>query len=153
METYPVDIEPARVVRWVKAEHQRWPPALKITAVRSREVRDIPARKEFHLGDEEREDLNEIATLATLEIAPARAADGWLLRVVVEDEIGPRLPDDETADAAEQPIDLRAFDREFIRPGRGIATVTGEAEGPLARHRLVRLLHTIEHLEPSTLSP
>jgi hypothetical protein len=151
MESYPVDIDPAQVVRWVTAEHQRWPSALRITAVRSREVREIPVRQEFHLGDEEREDLNEIATLATLEIAPARAVDGWLLRVIVEDEIGPRLSDGEAADEAEQQIGLGAFYREFIRPGRGHATVTGEAAGRQGLHRLTRLLQTIEHVEPLSL--
>jgi hypothetical protein len=37
-------------------------------ARRSWQVREIPARRELRLGDEEREDLSEIATIATLEI-------------------------------------------------------------------------------------
>jgi hypothetical protein len=65
---------------------------LKVGARCSREVREIPVRPELHVGDEEREDLIEIATVATLEITPAHAADGWLLRIVVEDEIGPASP-------------------------------------------------------------
>jgi hypothetical protein len=147
MESYPVDLEPAQVVRWVRVEHQRWPSAFRITATRSQEVREIPVRQELHLGDDEREDLSEIATLATLQIAPAHAADGWLLRIVVEDEIGPRLSEGKTADGAEHEIDIGAFYREFIRPGRGNATVTGEVENPQARHRLTRLLQTIEHVQ------
>ncbi len=114
METYPVDIDPAQVVRWVKAEHERSPSTFKISARRSREVREIPVRREFHLGDEEREDLSEIAIVATLEIAPAHAAEGWLLRIVVEDEIGPRISDREMRNEGEQPIDLGTFYQEFI---------------------------------------
>ncbi len=144
MEIYPVDIDPAQVVRWVKAEHESSPSKFKIAARRSREVREIPVRGELHLGDEEREDLSEIATIATLEIAPAHAADGWLLRIVVEDEIGPRIFDGEMASEGEQPIDLGTFYHEFIRPGRGSANITGEVEGPAAKARLARLLHTIE---------
>jgi len=98
----------------------------------------------LHLGDEEREDLNEIATVATLEIAPGHAADGWLLRIVVEDEIGPSISDGESASAAEQQIDLGTFYHEFIRSGRGNANITGEVEGAEAGARLAYLLQSIE---------
>jgi len=144
MESYPVDIDAAQVVRWIKTEHERSPSTFKITARRSREVREIPMRQELHLGNEEREDLTEIATVGTLEIAPAHAAEGWLLRIVVEDEIGPRVFDGEMASAGEQQIDLGAFYHEFIRSGRGTANITGELEGPAARVHLARLLQAIE---------
>jgi len=144
METYPVDIDPAQVVRWVKAEHETSPSTFKIAARRSREVREIPARRELHLGDEEREDLSEIATVATLEIAPVHAADGWLLRIVVEDEIGPRISEGEMTSESEQQIDLGTFYHEFIRLGRGSPNITGEVDGPGAKDRLTRLLQMIE---------
>lgn len=144
MESYPVDIDPGQVVRWIKTEHERSPSAFKITARRSREVQDIPVRPVLHLGDEEREDLNEIATVATLEIRPGNGADGWLLRIVVEDEIGPRISDGEMASAAEQQIDLGTFYHEFIRSGRGNANITGEVEGAEAGARLGYLLQSIE---------
>jgi hypothetical protein len=155
VESYPVDIDPAQVVRWIKAELERSLATFRITARRSREGREIPIRPEVHLGDEEREDLNEIATIATLEIAPAHAAEGWLLRIVIEDEIGPRISEGETAGAAEQQIDLGTFYHEFIRPGRGNANITGEVEGPAAKARLAYLLETIEkngrHLQQSAV--
>jgi hypothetical protein len=113
MESFPVDIEPVQVVRWIKAEHdehERAPSTFSITARRRRVVRRIPIRRELHLGDEEREDLNEIATIATLEVGPAHAADGWLLRIVVEDEIGPRTSENETASAAELSTPVAAAD-------------------------------------------
>src|SRR5262249_7921970 len=103
-----------------------------------------PARSELRLGDEEREDLTEIATIGTLEIAPARTADGWLLRIVVEDEIGPHVSDGATASVAEQQIDLGAFYHEFIRPRRGNANVTGEVEGQAGKDHLTHLLQSIE---------
>lgn len=56
METYPVDLDAGQN--------------------RATEVREIPARQELHLGDEEREDLQEIATIATVEIAPFHAREG-----------------------------------------------------------------------------
>jgi hypothetical protein len=107
-------------------------------------VKEIPLRKEVHLGDEEREDLNEVATIATLEIAPAHASDGWLLTVVVENESAPYLPEKGTAVEPEQKIDLRSFYGELIRPGAGTANVTAEVEGPEAQARVTDLLDRIE---------
>ena len=148
MESYAVDIDPWQVVRWIKTEQERSPSTFRVTARRSRQVREIPVRPELHLGDEEREDLNEIATIGTLEVSPAQAADGWLLRVVVEDEAGPRISTGETASAAEQQIDVGAFYHEFIQSGRGTADITAEIEGPEAKARLAHLLGTIEKNEP-----
>jgi hypothetical protein len=144
METYPVDIDPGQVARWVKAECEVTPSAIKISARRKREVREIPLRAETHLDDAEREDLTEIATIATLEIAPVHASDGWLLSVVVEDEIGPRISNGSTGGEAEQQIDLGTFYKEFIRPGRGNANVTAEVEDPAAKEHLARILEAIE---------
>jgi hypothetical protein len=41
------------------------------------------------LGDQEREDLNEVATVATWEITPFHSNDGWSLTIIVEDQVGP----------------------------------------------------------------
>ena len=144
METYPVDIDPGQVARWVKAECEITPSAFRVSARRSREVREIAVRAETHLGDTEREDLTEIATIATLDIAPLHPSDGWLLSIVVEDELGPRVSNGGTGDEDEQQIDLGTFYKEFIRPGRGNANVIAEVENPVAKEHLTRLIETIE---------
>ena len=144
MQTYPVDIDPKQVVQWLVAEHEVAPSGFRIQARRSIETRDIPLQKELHLGDEEREDLSEVATVATLEIAPVHAGDGWLLKVVVEDELGPRGPERAAAVESDEQIDLGAFYSQFIRPGRGTANVVAEVENSTAEARLSRLLGAIE---------
>jgi hypothetical protein len=144
MQTYPVDIDPEQVVRWIKAECEAAPSTFKVNARRTMEVREIPVGKETHLGDEEREDLTEVATIGTLEIAPIHASDGWLLSVIVEDELGPRVPDRAMASAGEQQIDLGTFYSDFIRPGRGSATVIAEATDSAANARVTCLLNAIE---------
>lgn len=144
METFPVDIDPRQIVRWVIAEHRITPSSLKITARRITEERQIPPRAEFHLGDEEREDLSEIAIVATLEIAPPHPSDGWLMTITVEDEIGPRGPGRGTTVEDEQPIDLETFYSQFIRPERGTATVVAEADNAAAEARILSLLASIE---------
>ena len=130
MESFPVDIDAEQIVRWIMAEQAAAPSTFKTTARRITEVREIPERSEFHLGDEEREDLSEVATIATLEIAPAHASDGWLLTV--------------TATETEQQIDLGTFYSTFIRPARGTANVGAEVDSPSPRRSLTRLLNTIE---------
>ena len=144
MESFPVDIDAEQIVRWIMAEQAATPSTFKTTARRMSEVRELPAGREYHLGDEEREDLSEVATLATLEIAPAHAGEGWLLTVTVEDEIGPRVSGEGAATETEQQIDLGTFYSTFIRPKRGTANVLAEADGPSARANVTRLLDDIE---------
>ena len=144
MESFPVDIDAGQIVRWIMAEQAAAPSGLKTDARRLTEVREIPARREYHLGDEEREDLSEVATLATLEIAPAHASEGWQLTVTVEDEVGPRISDEGAATEAEQQIDIGSFYNTFIRPGRGTANVVAEVDGPSARAMVTRLLNAVE---------
>ncbi len=144
MQTYPVEIDPEQIVRWLVTEHQFAPNNLRIGAWRTVESREIPVRPEFHLGDDEREDLSEIATTATLEIAPVHANEKWILKVIVEDEVGPWISEPDTAIGGEQKIDLGVFYNEFIRPGRGSAIVVAEVENPMAKAHLSRLLRAIE---------
>lgn len=144
MEPFPVDIDPKQIVRWIIAEHRIEPSSLKIAARRATEERQIPARADLHLGDEEREDLSEVATVATLEITPAHPSDGWQMTIVVEDEIGPRGPGRGTMVEDEQQIDLETFYSQFIRPERGTATVVAQASDAAAEARIAGLLASIE---------
>lgn len=144
METYPVDLDAGQILRWVMIEQRTAPSTFRITARRATEVQDIPLRKELRLGDEEREDLREIATIASLEIAPFHAHDGWRLTIVVEDEAGPQISERTAAAGEDEEIDPGAFYEEFIRPGRGTANVTAEVEDSAAKARVTRLLASIE---------
>jgi hypothetical protein len=145
MEPFPVDIDPKQIVRWIIAEHRITPSSLKIVARRTTEVREIPTRKELHLGDEEREDLSEVATVASLEIAPAHPSDGWRMTITVEDEIGPRGPGRGTMVEDDQQIDLETFNSQFIRLERGTATVVAQADDAAAEARISSLLASIEN--------
>lgn len=144
METYPVDLDAGQIVRWVLAEQREAPSTFRITASRTTEVRDIPLRNEFRLGDEEREDLSEVATVATMEIEPFHSAEGWKLTIVAEDEAGPRTPTTRAMIGGETEMDPEAFYRDFVASGRGCMNVTAEVEGPTAKARLTRLLERIE---------
>jgi hypothetical protein len=150
METFEVDIDPTQVVRWVMAERLTAPSSFRTSARRVTEVRELPRERKYRLGDEERENLTEVATIATLEISPPHESDGWLLTVTVEDETGPHLTGDGVAPAAEQPIDLTTFYNEFIRPGRGGANVVADAASPIGKLNVTRLLEAIERNRHAT---
>jgi hypothetical protein len=144
MEPFPVDIDPKQIVRWVIAEHRLTPSSLKTMTRRTTEVRQIPSRADLHLGDEEREDLSEVATVATLEVTPAHPSDGWQMTVTVEDEIGPRGPGRSAKVEGDEQIDLETFNSLFIRPERGTATAVAQADDAAAHARLSSLLASIE---------
>jgi hypothetical protein len=83
-------------------------------------------------------------TIATLEIAPQHASDGWLMTVVVEDEAGPHVLDKRPLAASGQQIDLETFYSEFIRPGRGVANVEAEVADEAAEARVALLVSSVE---------
>ena len=61
MQSYPVDLDPEQIVQWVTAERRAPPSVFTAIARRTTEPRDLPARREIRIGDQEREDLSEIA--------------------------------------------------------------------------------------------
>ncbi len=144
METYPLDIDPEQLLHWIREELELAPSRFVLSARKAIEIREIPFQQEIRLGDEEREDLSEAAIIATLEIAPGHAAEGWKIAVVVEDEGGPRIDDVDMAAEAEQEIDLDTFHKQFNRPSRGTVNVVAEVDSPAAKARITRLISMIE---------
>lgn len=144
MQSYPIDVEPEQLVRWFIAEREGGGSRFEAVAGCVRETRELPVGKEFRLGDEAREDLSETVTVATLKITPFQRSDGWSLSVVVEDDLGPPVSDEdrETEDGGEE-IDLDTFYSEFIAPGRGSANVVADVQSPAAKQRLSTLLAEI----------
>jgi hypothetical protein len=144
MQSFPVDIAAEQIVRWVREESEAAPYAFRIAARRANYVKDIPLRQEVRLGDQEREELSDVARVATLEVAPAHASDGWLLTIVIEDDLGPRTGSDDAAEEDEGELDLDTFYEEFIRPRRGTASVVAEVEDSAAEARIAHLLNAIQ---------
>lgn len=135
-------------MKWLVAEQKATPSLFRFAARRASEVREVPPRPEYHLGDQEREDLSEVDTIATLEVSPAHPSEGWTLTVIVEDEAGPRVTNQEASNSPEQRIDLGTFYRQFIRSERGIATATAEVQDAAGERHLKELL-TLRILQQS----
>jgi len=145
MEDFPIDVEPEQLVRWIIAERTGAASRLEIVASCSRETGELPLRKEFRLGDEAREDVSEVVTLATLNIKPLEPSDGWSLTVVVEDDLGSCVSeeDPEAEEGEEQEIDLDTFYDEFLASGRGSVNVVAKVKDATAKQRLSSLLGEI----------
>jgi hypothetical protein len=56
-----------------------------------------------------------------------------VLRIRLEDDIGPRVPEDEAVSAEEEEIDLGAFYEEFIKGNRGTAEAIAEVDSAETR--------------------
>ena len=87
--------------------------------------------------------MSEISEVGILEVRPRQKPHRWVLRIRVEDDIGPRVPIDGPVPEGEEEIDLPAFHEEFIKANRGIAEVSTEVEGPAAKASLNKLLRAM----------
>jgi hypothetical protein len=150
METYSVDLEASQIVRWLIEEQRRGTLQLNVTATRTYVVEALEKADLDQIG-EEGEDLNDILAIGTLEVGPPAGKNGWVLRVRIEDRIGPRLSDDEDAPEGGEELDLQTFEADFIVPQRGAAEVLLEAEDAQAKARFTRVFNHMlrnEHRPP-----
>jgi hypothetical protein len=138
MKTYPVDLEAQQIVRWLIEEQRRGALSFDTVASRCYVTEDLE-NSETQRFSEDAEDLSDVLAVGVLEIRPSAAHDGWVLRIRVEDRLGPRLPEDEDVPGEEEEIDLAAFETEFIQPGRGIPEVLLDAEDAHAKARFSRV--------------
>ena len=145
MDTYSVETDPEQVVRWLMVERQIGSPGLVINAQRVNEMQAVERNSEAPLDEQDHEDLSDTTTIATLEVAPIHAREGWRLIVAVQEELRPCDPDEEDSQEENvEPIDLNTFYLEFIRPGRGTASVSAEVEDAQGETRLAELPQSIE---------
>ncbi|MCX2725676.1 hypothetical protein [Roseibium salinum] len=139
MRSYTLEIDPEQLVFWTRAELAQKPSRLKTWASCGREVRTFDKRPEFLIGDAEEEDLSEIATVASLEIRPGSEKEGWSISVLVEDEPGLSISDQDVEDGEDE-IDLETFYDTFLLPGRGTVYVTATVRDAAAQARATRFL-------------
>jgi hypothetical protein len=146
METYPVDVEVEQVVRWLIDEQRSGKHELEVVASRSYLLESISSsqRQRQRLGDDEAEDLTEVTAVGVLEVSPLHKQEGWMLRVRIDDALGPRLPESVPASDEPEEIDLADFQQDFIVPGSGTAFVSVDAETPEAFSLCQTLLAEIE---------
>ena len=95
MEAYPIDFEPEQLARWFIAERQAAVPKFELLTNCSKRREDLPLRKELRIGDEAREEVHSVVTIARLRITPIQQDDGWSASVVIEDDLGPQVSEED----------------------------------------------------------
>jgi hypothetical protein len=144
MHRYPTDFDPRRLTEWLLDEGHVRQFDLEVRATRSFDARNMSSADTEGLGDSDIEDVRDISEIGILEVAPRRAANKWILRIRVEDDIGPRVPEDESvSDNEEEELDLDGFYADFIRDDRGLIELTAEIENSASRSDLDQLLREI----------
>lgn len=139
MEPYSLDIDAEQIVRWLLDEQRAGRLQLAVLATRSYVVEPLTEREAQSFGEEEADELSDMLVVGVLEVRPPAVDDGWLLRLRVEDRIGPRSPEDDDVSLEEEEIDLETFEAEFIRPERGTVDIVLEAEDAQGKARFTRL--------------
>ena len=86
--------------------------------------------------------MSETCEVGILEVRPRQEPHRWVLRIRVEDDIGPRVSEDEPVAEEEEEIDLGAFYEEFIKTNRGIAEATAEVDSAAAKASISRVLRS-----------
>ena len=140
MEPIVVDLAPEQIVQWLLDEDRRDAFDLLVNATRSYRTGELTREERDSLDDGEEEGLSEICEVGTLEVRPRHEPHRWVLRVRVEDDIGPRVPEDESVSEGEEEIDLDAFYEAFIKANRGTAEATAEVDSPAAKASINRVL-------------
>lgn len=139
MTEYGLDIDAAQIVHWLKDElaagRRR---KLKIRATREYSTEPVAELDEAGIGEDQ--DVASLTTIGTLEVQPVDVEHPWVLRVRVEDVVGPHLPEDESVPEDAEEIDLETFNSDFIAPDTGAAYVSLESETPQGKHAFDRLL-------------
>jgi hypothetical protein len=140
MESIAIDLAPEQIVRWLLDEDRRDVLDLLINATRSYRTGELSNEERASLDDGEEEGLSETREVGILEVRPRHDPHRWVLRIRVEDDIGPRIPEDESVSEGEEEIDLSAFYEEFIKGNRGTAEATAEVDSAADKASIDRLL-------------
>lgn len=142
METVPLDIAPQQVVRWLRDERRVGALPVDMRATRSYVAQESKPRID-DIGGDAAEPLGVITAVGLLEVTPRTDRDGWALSIRVEDDIGARLPEDDSAPEGEEEIDLDTFNADFIVPDRGTAFVSVDVEDAASMARFEELFESM----------
>ncbi len=137
MSEHEIDVAPGQIVHWLKDD---------MAAGRRRKL-ELRATREYLAepgapADEDSE-VSALSTVGLLEVRPVGVAHPWVLRVRVEDVVGPHLPEDASAPDEPEEIDLDTFFTDFVAPDRGTVFVTLEADDAQAKRGFDRLFAEI----------
>ncbi len=142
MTEYALDVDAGQIVHWLMDDAKSAGRA-KLDVRATREYADEPVPSPAEAGIGEDEDVSTLTTVGLLEVRPLESAHRWVMRILIEDVIGPHVPEDESAPEDAEEIDLAAFYRDFISPDSGTAFVSVLSETAEDKHAFDLLLRDI----------
>lgn len=138
MDEYAVDLLPAEVLRWVRADAERTAPQLWVRASKTYAAETEFDREIYGVGDDD--DVRLVSIEGLLEISPQGGADGWTLALRAEDVVGLVPGGAEEGYENEDDLPLDAFEEQFLIPEKGEVEVLVLAEDAGAWTRFHRWL-------------
>ncbi len=139
MDEYAVDLLPAEVLNWVRADAERTAPQLWVRASKTYSAETDFDREMYGVG--EGDDVALVCVEGLLEISPQGPADGWTLQFRAEDVVG-LVPGGSEEDIYEDEDDMpiEAFEEQFLIPEKGEVEIVVLAEDAGAWARFQRWL-------------
>jgi hypothetical protein len=135
-----IDLTARHLLDWLKADlPRRGSSQLLVRATREFLAEPGPCAAE---GLDAEDGIEVVTSIGLLEVAPADGAGHWVLRLRIEDALGPHLPEDGSVPDVPEELGLDEFESCFLADGAD-GTVTLEADGPAATHAFDRLLARI----------
>ena len=141
MLEYGLEIPADQIVHWLKDELASGRQRFTCQATRDY-VSDVLGKVEHPEIDED-SGIQSITTTATLEVSPAVATEGWVLKVCVEAVVGPHMPEDGSVADEPEEIQLDDFYAQFIAPDTGTVFVTVSAANQSAKAQFDAVLAEI----------
>ena len=117
-----IDLMPRHLVDWLKTDLGR-SRRLQVRATREFLAEDAPAAAE---GLDAEDGIGVGTAVGLLEVAPAPGGAHWVLRLRIEDALGPHLPEDGSVPDGPEEIGLDQFATCFLADGDPAATITLE---------------------------
>lgn len=139
---YDLDMDARHLVEWLKADMRSAENRFEVSATRSFEEEEVPGGEN---GASREDETAAMSAIGTLEVRPKLDSGGkWVIRIRVEDVIGPHLPEEGSVPGEPEDLTLEGFEEDFILPGRGTMFAMLEIETEEDRERFARFAAELE---------
>lgn len=139
---FELDINARHLVEWLKADMRAaGEDRFEVSATRSFE--EEPGASGDDVSPEDA--TAAMTAIGILELRPKLDSAGrWLVRIRVEDVIGPHLPEEGSVPDEPEELSLEGFETDFLLPDRGTAFATLEVESETDREQFVRFVNQLQ---------
>lgn len=134
---YDLDIDARHLVEWLKADMRPGgKDRFEIAATRRFVEEPVASGAD---GASREDETSSMSAVGILEVRPKLDSAGkWVVRIRIEDVVGPHLPEEGSVPDEPEDLTLEGFETDFIVPDRGTTFATLEVETEADRDLFVR---------------